>query len=330
MKSVFSCGMGVQSTVILAAACDGLIPKPDHVVFSDPGAESQATYRHVAWCIDLSARHGITIDVVQSGNIYEDALTFGRRRVNVDVKRYASVPLFVRRGDGGDGMLPRQCTSEYKIYPIERYLRRQVLGLRPRQRVPPGEVVDVWIGISADEERRATPPGRWRTVKVLVGEDLFGGEVVKEQKRWVPVPWQQKTYPLLGYALRSDRSRVGRDEFGELAGWDRDDCRNYLRDRFPGYTVPRSACVFCPYRTNREWAAMKADEPAEFARAVQFDREIRAAYADGQHARGVLAGVPFVHRTLVPLDVVDLSEPLNDRMGCGGLFSEEPDGICGV
>jgi len=63
---------------------------------------------------------------------------------------------------------------------------------------------------------------------------------------------------------------------------------------------------------------------------VTFDREIRTAYADGQHARGVLAGVPYVHRTLVPLDMVDLTEPLNDRMGCGGLFSQEPDGICGV
>lgn len=45
---------------------------------------------------------------------------------------------------------------------------------------------------------------------------------------------------------------------------------------------------------------------------------------------GELAGVPYLHRTLVPLDMADLDKPLNDRMGCGGLFSQEPDGICGV
>ncbi len=70
---------------------------------------------------------------------------------------------------------------------------------------------------------------------------------------------------------------------------------------------------------------MKENSPGEFVKAVEFDERIRAAYSSGQ-----LAGLPFVHRKLIPLAQVDLSEPLNDRKGCGGLFSEEPDGICGV
>lgn len=76
---------------------------------------------------------------------------------------------------------------------------------------------------------------------------------------------------------------------------------------------------------------MKENSPTEFAKAILFDHQIREAYRTGYGKRGrPLDGLPFVHRKLIPLDQVDLSEPLNDRKGCGGLFSEEPDGICGV
>jgi hypothetical protein len=104
---------------------------------------------------------------------------------------------------------------------------------------------------------------------------------------------------------------------------------NWLEKVWP-WPVPRSACVCCPYRTNAEWLAMREKQPEEWAQAVEFDHDIRNAYAIGQQARGVLAGVPYLHRTMIPLDQVNLAEPLNDRMGCGGLYSQEPDGICGV
>ncbi len=268
MKTVFSCGMGVQSTTILGLACDGVIPKPDHIVFSDPGAESEATYRHAQWCMELADKHGMKVVMVSAGNIYEDALTFARRRENAGIKRYASIPLFVKKeGQKEASALPRQCTSEYKLEPIEQYHRRVVLGLKPRQRAPKEIVVDVWIGISANEERRATPPGVWRTHKVKVGDDLLGEPVFKDVKKWEPVIWQQKSFPLLGYSLTPERTRKLRPEFSEITGWDRDDCINWLKKRFPGIKVPRSACVFCPYRTNAEWLEMKTHEPAEFAKA---------------------------------------------------------------
>ncbi len=34
-----------------------------------------------------------------------------------------------------DGMIRRQCTSEYKLGPIQRFVKREILGLRPRARV---------------------------------------------------------------------------------------------------------------------------------------------------------------------------------------------------
>ncbi len=57
------------------------------------------------------------------------------------------------------GMARRQCTSEYKLKPITREVRR-LLGAPPRPdgipgRVPRGRWAEQWVGISSDESHRA-------------------------------------------------------------------------------------------------------------------------------------------------------------------------------
>lgn len=329
MTDVVSFGGGVQSTTIMTLAGEGLIPMPHRWVFSDPGFESELTYAHLERCKEYIAKHGGRLDVVTVGNIRDDAVAFARRRQNSDVKRYASIPMFIDKRDGSDGILPRQCTSEYKIEPIERYHRREVLGLKPRQRAPKVPAANVWIGISQDEQHRATAPGSWRNETTTLGVDLLGDSLQRSRRVWEPCPWQLKSFPLLGVAIYPDRTRKPDPRFDACEGWDREDANNWLAKSWP-WPVPRSACICCPYRTNAEWRDMRDERPAEFAAAVAFDKDIREAYAAGRLARGELAGVPYLHRKKVPLDMVDLSEPLNDRKGCGGLFSQEPDGICGV
>ena len=61
----------------------------------------------------------------------------------------ASVPWFIRNPDGSDGINRRQCTREYKVEPLAKK-SREMLGYRPRQRIPPNSI-EVWIGISLDE-----------------------------------------------------------------------------------------------------------------------------------------------------------------------------------
>lgn len=89
----------------------------------------------------------------------------------------------------------------------------------------------------------------------------------------------------------------------------RHDCENWLAER--GVVAPRSACIGCPYRTNREWRHLTPDEWAD---AVAFDRAIRP--------KG------YLHAKRIPLDEVDLSTP-EDR-GQGTLFDAECAGVCGV
>lgn len=331
MIDVMSFGAGVQSTTVLTLAGEGLIPMPDRWVFSDPGFEGSDTYEHLERCAEYIAKKGGKLDRVSAGNIEVEAIEFARRRANSEVKRYASIPMFVANPDGSNGIMPRQCTTEYKIEPIEAYHRREVLGLKPRQHAPKDPAVCVWIGISSDEERRASPPGRYRREQVTTEDiDLFGDPVVIERKTWEPVLWQVKCYPLLGYALHPDRSKVRDERFSAVEGWDRDDCRDWLKKVWP-HPVPRSACICCPYRTNAEWADMRDNRPDDWQRAVHFDEEIRQNYLDGDKARrGHEYGRVYLHRTRVPLKMADLSEPLNDRMGCGGLWSQEPDGLCGT
>lgn len=87
---------------------------------------------------------------------------------------------------------------------------------------------------------------------------------------------------------------------------------------------PRSACVYCPYHNNEEWMRLKTEEPEAFAQAVEFEKALTVTYGKVPHMRGV----PFLHRSLIPLDQVDFSVKKDDRQA--NLFNNECEGMCGV
>ena len=79
-------------------------------------------------------------------------------------QNYVDIPVYLKGRDGeGDGIGRRQCTDNYKIGPIRKKIR-DLLGLKPRQRVPSGVTVELWLGISTDEAiRMKTSRDRWIT-----------------------------------------------------------------------------------------------------------------------------------------------------------------------
>lgn len=97
----------------------------------------------------------------------------------------------------------------------------------------------------------------------------------------------------------------------------RTDCLRYLK----GLGLPepmRSACYFCPFRSNGEWREMREQSPETFALAVEFDRKLREVptYFKDQ----------YVHRSCKPL-----SEVAVDIDNQPSLFeSLECEGMCGV
>jgi hypothetical protein len=100
-------------------------------------------------------------------------------------------------------------------------------------------------------------------------------------------------------------------------------CLEWMRLR--GYPEPpRSACVFCPFHSSTEWRKLKTEDPISFDDAVDFDAEARRL-REGTNWKSL----PFVHRSLQPLDQVDLRNDV-DRGQLTMSWLDECEGICGV
>ncbi|WP_026191460.1 hypothetical protein [Methylosinus sp. LW4] len=78
----------------------------------------------------------------------------------------------------------------------------------------------------------------------------------------------------------------------------RQDCVAWLRRH--DYPVPeKSACIFCPNRTDFEWRRLKERDPASFAAAVEIDALCRQAPG--------MRHQEFVHASRRPLAEIDFS-----------------------
>jgi hypothetical protein len=111
----------------------------------------------------------------------------------------------------------------------------------------------------------------------------------------------------------------------EFPLWDlemtRADCVAYLKGRVP-HPVPRSACVFCPFKRNDEWRHLRDSDPKGWERAVYIDKVCRTGSG--------LDAARYVHRDCQPLDEVDLREAdqKSGQMHFRG-FVDECEGYCG-
>jgi hypothetical protein len=136
----------------LMAAVGEIKPMPQVAIFADTGWEPKAVYEWLDW---LEKQLPYPVVRVAKGNLREDNVTAKVRGVKSEGQRWASLPYFTTSPDKDRGQISRQCTSEYKIMPIETYLKREVLGLIPRKRLPTEPQLIQWRGISTDERRRA-------------------------------------------------------------------------------------------------------------------------------------------------------------------------------
>ena len=158
--TVISLGGGVQSSVMALMASRGAFDRtPDCAIFADTRWEPPSVYEHIEWLRDRLSFPLYTVDNGRSLREDVKALTN-----HSDSRNYVDIPVYLKGQNGeGDGIGRRQCTDNYKIRPIRRRIR-ELLGLRPRQRVPAGTAVELWLGISTDEAiRMKTSRDRWMT-----------------------------------------------------------------------------------------------------------------------------------------------------------------------
>ena len=158
--TVLSLGGGVQSSVMALMAGERAFDRtPDCAIFADTHWEPPSVYEHIEW---LRGRLSFPLHVVDNGrSLREDVKALTNHSGS---RSYIDIPVYLKgRGGESDGIGRRQCTDNYKIRPIRRKIR-EMLGLRPRQRVPAGTSVELWLGISTDEAvRMKDSRDRWMT-----------------------------------------------------------------------------------------------------------------------------------------------------------------------
>lgn len=158
-------------------------------------------------------------------------------------------------------------------------------------------------------------------------------ELLKAQRRIGKIKRGQKTIGVIswiGISLdEAHRMKPSREAWCEHewplidARMSRADCLKWMEAH--GYPKPpRSACIYCPYHSDKEWLRLKTEEPAEFEKAVRFERDLQTTKAQTDNMRGV----PYLHNSRVPLETVDFTS--NAKGQHPDLFGNECEGLCGV
>jgi hypothetical protein len=216
---------------------EGELTRPDVVIFADTGDEPDYVYRQLDYLKGRLQSIGMTLATVQKSSMVEDI--YGGAR-------FAALPLFTvntttKKGFGIEaieervGRLKRQCTSEYKIVPIERHIREMLLerGQATRRKngiyINKGVMVETWLGITLDEAERMRP----------------------NRTKWITNRW-----PLIEKRMT------------------RQDCIKWLQNEgLP--VPHKSSCIRCPFHNNNHWQQMKQDYPSDWIKVTTFDDDLR-------------------------------------------------------
>lgn len=270
---ILNLGGGVQSTALYLMALKEEIKPIDCAIFADLGEEPKSVYSHMDW---LKSLGGPTIHIVSAGILGNDIV----QGINSTGQRHVSIPAFTAQNEGESlGIMRRQCTSEYKIKPIERFIKRTILGLKSGQRMT--VKVNQLFGISLDEAGRATR--------------------IKANSPH----WSEPEFPLCDKMMT------------------RADCLKWLDAFGVPHKVPRSACVFCPYKSDHEWVILRENDPDGWNRAVQIDDALRV---EGTVMNRGCNDKLYLHKSCRPLKDVHLTDKERGQSG----FNFECEGGCGL
>tara|TARA_Y100000401_G_scaffold116278_1_gene121651 strand:+ start:502 stop:1338 length:837 start_codon:yes stop_codon:yes gene_type:complete len=258
---IISFGAGTQSIAMTLMALEGKFgDKPDFGVFCDTHAEPQVVYDYLdTFKKYVKKKYNFDIYETSNGNLIDDVLSEGRS---------ASLPYHVKKDDGKNGILLRQCTYEYKILPFHKFIKEKLdIPRKNKHSVP---YIETWFAISTDEMTR-----------------------IKESNKWYSV----HRYPL----IEKNVHRVKSIRYVESLGFDK---------------PPRSSCVVCPYRSDKEWNLLKKEE---LELAIDFEKKI--------NKKNKIKNKLYLHPSLKELELVDFNKNKN-QLEFG--FVNECDGYCGI
>lgn len=160
--NILSFGAGMQSTALALMACENaraaskgrppvwpLVPIYDIVIFCDLGFEPPWVQKQMEFTWQACRTAGIRFEVLHT-HLHEDFMeNFGERRT-------ISIPWWTLRDDGHKSRMPRNCTLDYKVNEISKFIRWEVLGYRKGQRLRPEDMKthEMHMGFSYEEKQR--------------------------------------------------------------------------------------------------------------------------------------------------------------------------------
>lgn len=273
---VLSFGGGTQSAHLMEQHLRGEIHY-DYIAFSDTGAEPEFIHEQVEWWQRRQQAVGnktpfiITHHSSMSGGLEEMLM----RWILTDYQRF-QMPVYCSSLDRTTGeikpagMMPRQCTVDFKIIPVKQAVRRAVLqkhGLKPNQKMPANVGFIIDIGFSYDEIRRIntdqSPQYQYiRLAYPLVEENLTTADSI----RFLEVnqfPTRRSRCYLCPFNCDGDRD-IGMD-----------------------------------------WDEIIEAEPLSFLKACWFDAELRRVQLQGNK---IMNSIPYLHYTRRPLAEVYATE----------------------
>ena len=291
-----SLGCGLQSSALYLMACEGTL-RIDAAIFADTQQEPPWVYRTLAY---LQAQGGPPIDVVSAGDLGKAILdALGRKHI----ERVSNPPFYVKQ------------TFAYPTTPIGYAVQDDLFGA-PGQLVayPMGDDRGgmLWRSCTRDYKARVIDQHiKRRYLGIAKGHRVPKGTCVVQ---YHGISWDER-----------GRRGASREHWIDiqypLCDWrmSREDLPPWLTAR--GHPVfEKSACGFCPHRSDAEWARIKAEHPEVFDAACEFDERLRA----GRKLPGVMGDV-YVHRSFTPLR--DARLKVYDQLS---MFDAECAGYCGV
>ena len=331
--SILSLGAGVQSTALALMAERGMIEKPVAAIFADTGAEPAAVYRHVEW---IRSQVSFPIYTVREGNGIEADFLAALENPSLAC---GSPPFFVRDPDmNPDEIAAVLAEPEPKAFDI------------------PADIVLTATNLATGEERELfalREPGEawlaaqwhaWHTRRRQALQRDAGGMLWRKcTEDYKIIPIRRKVRELMAeHGASHVRQLIGistderqRENASGVKfitnvhplldlGWNRFRCETWLWEEF-GIRVPKSACRWCPYRSNAGWRWQRDNDPDEWELSCQFDESLRAAQASTINGARIV-GQLYVHRSFTPLRTAILDDaPYQLDFG----FEQECQGMCG-
>jgi hypothetical protein len=162
-------------------------------------------------------------------------------------------------------------------------------------------------------------------IKAIIGKirnecGILRGQKIITVTQWIGISWDelqraksashqftQHRFPLIERRMR------------------RHDCMDWmLKHGYP--EPPRSACVYCPFHSDTEWRRLRDEEPQEFQRAIEFDKQLRQVHKN--HNKRLKMEV-YLHNSCKPLDEIDFdSDEQKGQLVWD--FQAECEGMCGL